>query len=299
MALNVQSDSRGNRTQWNGTQPPTRWSILQLFAIRPSKYFVQQLLQMSALSCKTDSTRLKLCSGSPPWAPFSNLTLRECATFTTHRGKTVSICAQHAAQCFKSPLPSVPTTASSYLLIIPLICESFSTCCSRSFLSLSSSRFWYWRRILLVCCSCTRSLRSYSSSFLWDIIRRSFREVISSSYSRTWGGGTQTGPVALVSRFLTDHLAKHLINRWCGSSWKSSPKHPPNTIYGGWFLLKTFALISVVNNTSKSQQIVRKIKILPKWLKFYNFSFNLKLRWKTAGDMHWSIRWWPFRPVVI
>lgn len=84
-------------------------------------------------------------------------------------------------------LPSIPTTASIYLLIIPLIWQSFSCCCCRSLLSLSSSRFWYCRRILLVCCSCVRSLRSYSSSFLWDITRRSFRELISSSYSRTWG----------------------------------------------------------------------------------------------------------------
>ena len=83
-------------------------------------------------------------------------------------------------------LPSIPTAASIYLLIIPLIWESFSTCCCCSLLSLSSSRFWYCRRILLVCCSCVRSLRSYSSSFLWDISRRSFRELISSSYSRTW-----------------------------------------------------------------------------------------------------------------
>lgn len=87
-------------------------------------------------------------------------------------------------------LPSIPTTASIYLLIIPLIWESFSTCCCRSLRSLSSSRFWYCRRILLVCCSCVSSLRSYSSSFLWDITRRSFRELISSSYSRTWGGDT-------------------------------------------------------------------------------------------------------------
>lgn len=89
--------------------------------------------------------------------------------------------------CLRCLLPSIPTTASIYLLIIPLIWESFSSCCCRSLRSLSSSRFWYCRRILLVCCSCVRSLRSYSSSFLWDIIRRSFRELISSSYSRTWG----------------------------------------------------------------------------------------------------------------
>ena len=82
-----------------------------------------------------------------------------------------------------------PTVASIYLLMIPLICESFSTCCCRSRLSLSSRRFWYCRRILLVCCSCMRSLLSYSSSFLWDIRRRSFRALISSSYSRTWGEG--------------------------------------------------------------------------------------------------------------
>lgn len=82
-------------------------------------------------------------------------------------------------------LPSIPTVASIYLLMIPLIWESFSTCCCRSRLSLSSRRFWYCRRILLVCCSCTRSRRSYSSSFLWDIRSRSFRALISSSYSRT------------------------------------------------------------------------------------------------------------------
>lgn len=90
--------------------------------------------------------------------------------------------------------PSIPTTACIYLLIIPLIWESFSTCCCRSLRSLSSSRFWYCSRILLVCCSCVRSLRSYSSSFLWDISRRSFRELISSSYSRTWGRDMEYGP---------------------------------------------------------------------------------------------------------
>ena len=75
---------------------------------------------------------------------------------------------------------------SFYLLIIPLIWESFSTCCCRSLLSLSSRRLWYCERILLVCCSWERSLFSYSSSFLWDMISRSFREWISSSYSFTW-----------------------------------------------------------------------------------------------------------------
>ncbi len=74
---------------------------------------------------------------------------------------------------------------ASDLLMMPLICESFSICwwCRR--LSLSSRRLWYCSRILLVCCSCECSRRSYSSSLRWDIIRRSFREWISSSYSRT------------------------------------------------------------------------------------------------------------------
>lgn len=74
---------------------------------------------------------------------------------------------------------------ASDLLMMPLICESFSICCCRRRLSLSSSRLWYCSRILLVCCSCDCSRRSYSSSFRCDIIRRSFREWISSSYSRT------------------------------------------------------------------------------------------------------------------
>lgn len=102
--------------------------------------------------------------------------------------------------------PSIPTVASIYLLMIPLIWESFSTCCCRSRLSLSSRRFWYCRRILLVCCSCTRSRRSYSSSFLWDIRSRSFRALISSSYSRTWG--------AEISD--TDHryACAHLSGQW-------------------------------------------------------------------------------------
>lgn len=77
------------------------------------------------------------------------------------------------------------TRYASDLLMMPLICESFSTCCWRRRLSLSSSRLWYCSRILLVCCSCECSRRSYSSSLRWDIIRRSFREWISSSYSRT------------------------------------------------------------------------------------------------------------------
>lgn len=71
------------------------------------------------------------------------------------------------------------------LLMMPLICESFSSCCCLSLLSLSSRRLWYCSRILLVCCSWECSLRSYSSSLRWDIISRSFREWISSSYSRT------------------------------------------------------------------------------------------------------------------
>lgn len=72
-----------------------------------------------------------------------------------------------------------------YLSIIPLIWLSFSICCCLSLLSLFSSRLWYCSRILLVCCSWVNSLLSYSSSLRCDIIRRSFRELISSSYSRT------------------------------------------------------------------------------------------------------------------
>ena len=83
--------------------------------------------------------------------------------------------------------------SSIYLLIIPLIWESFSCCCCLSRRSLSSSRFWYCRRIWLVCCSWFSSLLSYSSSFLWDITRRSFSEWISSSYSLTWSGGEAPG----------------------------------------------------------------------------------------------------------
>lgn len=90
--------------------------------------------------------------------------------------------------------------------MIPLIWESFSTCCCRSRLSLSSRRFWYCRRILLVCCSCTRSRRSYSSSFLWDIRSRSFRALISSSYSRTWG--------AEISDADHRYACAHLSGQW-------------------------------------------------------------------------------------
>lgn len=107
-------------------------------------------------------------------------------------------------------LPFIPKTASNYLLIIPLIWESFSTCCCRSLLSLSSRRFWYCRRILLVWCSCKRSLLSYSSSFLWDITSRSFSELISSSYSLTW--------VRNRKKFhLTCLKANRATSRWYGS----------------------------------------------------------------------------------
>lgn len=74
----------------------------------------------------------------------------------------------------------------SHLLMMPLIWESFSTCCCLRRRSLSSKRFWYCCRILLVCCSCDMSLCSYSSNLRWDILSRSFKEWISSSYSLTW-----------------------------------------------------------------------------------------------------------------
>lgn len=75
---------------------------------------------------------------------------------------------------------------TNHLLMMPLIWQSFSICCCFRRRSLSSRRFWYCCRILFVCCSCVISLCSYSSSFRWDILSRSFKECISSSYSFTW-----------------------------------------------------------------------------------------------------------------
>lgn len=79
---------------------------------------------------------------------------------------------------------TVTNLLKPHLLMILFIWLSFSSCCLRSLSSLSSSLDLYSISSFCICCSCTRSRRSYSSSRRLDTFRRSFSFAISCSYCR-------------------------------------------------------------------------------------------------------------------